>query len=316
MTIRPAHLEFGDTLGLISPASPPADPKDVDAAIAALEELGFKVKPGRNLRKRLGFLAGTDRERASDLMTMFFDKKVNGIVCLRGGYGTPRILPLLDYKAIRQNPKVFVGCSDITALLCAFLKKSNLNGFHGPMPVAFVRPEHPEFSRTGWLKAVTRPMAPGSICEGYEEETISILRRGMASGILVGGNLSLLAALMGTPFQPDFRDKILFLEDVDEKPYRIDRMLTQLLLSGALDRVAGIAIGVCKGCEDPKAATAGEFRQSAADVFKERVLPLKVPMVMGLPFGHIPFNATLPVGIMATLDANKGDLIITEPAVV
>lgn len=317
MNIRPRHLEAGDTLGLITPSSPPPDPKNVDECAAALEKMGFKVKIGRNARKRLGFLAGTDKERAADVMAMFTDKKVNGIVCLRGGYGTPRILPLLDYAAIHRNPKVFVGYSDITALHCAFLKKSNLVSFHGPMPAsAFTKKDYPEFSRSSWLNAITKPVAAGSICAGYKDDTISILRKGSASGQLIGGNLSLLAALMGTPFQPDFKGKILFLEDVDERPYRKDRMLTTLLLSGALKGVAGIAIGICLGCEDPNAAKTKEFRQSATDVFKDRLLPLKVPMVMGLPFGHVPHNATIPVGVKATLDANKGDLIITQSGVV
>ncbi len=316
MPILPKRLCPGDTLGLIAPASAPPDPKAVDGSVAALEQMGFKVKLGRHVRKRWGFLAGQDRERAADLMEMFTHPKVNGIVCLRGGYGSGRLLPLLDYPAIRKNPKVFVGYSDITSLHCAFLKKSNLLTFHGPSVAAhFTEKDFPEFSRLSWLNMLMQPIAAGSLCTGYDGKTVSVVSRGRVSGELIGGNLSLLVTMLGTPYQPSFRGKLLFLEDVDEKPYRMDRMLTHLLNAGLLQQVAGIAVGICHECFDPKAKAAGEYRQTLEDVFKERLKPLKVPVVLGLPFGHVPHNATLPVGGRATLDANRGNLIITHPAV-
>jgi muramoyltetrapeptide carboxypeptidase len=154
-----------------------------------------------------------------------------------------------------------------------------------------------------------------SINQGYDGDTVSILRRGKASGQLIGGNLSLLCALMGTPYQPSFREKIIFLEEVDEKPYRVDRMLTQLLNAGVLQQAAGIAVGVCERCEDPKAKTTREYRQTLDDVLRERLRPLKIPVVIGLPFGHGQHNATLPFGGRATLDADAGDLILTSAAV-
>jgi muramoyltetrapeptide carboxypeptidase len=160
-----------------------------------------------------------------------------------------------------------------------------------------------------------QPSAPGSICAGYKRNTLTILRRGVVSGPLVGGNLSLLCSTLGTPYQPSFKHHILFLEDLDELPFRFDRMLTQLLNASLLQQVAGIAIGINANCKDPTARHAKEYRQTLEDVFKERLLPLKVPIVAGLPFGHIPLNATLPVGVRATLDAVKGDLTIDEPAV-
>jgi muramoyltetrapeptide carboxypeptidase len=316
MPIIPERLHPGDTLALIAPASAPPDPKAVDESVAALEELGFKVKLGSNARKRWGFLAGNDRERAGDLMHSFTDRKVHGITCIRGGYGTPRLLPLLDYQAIRKNPKVFIGFSDITALHCAFLLKSNLLSFHGPMVAShFIKRDYPKFWRDSILKVVMEPAPAGSVCRGYAGKTVSVLHGGTASGELIGGNLSLLCAIMGTPYQPSFRKKLLFLEDLDEVPYRMDRMLTQLLIAGVLQQVAGVAVGICENCLDPKAKTAKEYRQTLEDVFKERLAPLKVPVVIGLPFGHVPHNATLPVGGRAVLDANKGDLIVTSPAV-
>jgi muramoyltetrapeptide carboxypeptidase len=316
MPTKPARLTYGDTIGIIAPASAPPDPKNIDRSVAALERLGFKPKLAPNVRRRWGFLAGSDRDRADDLMKMFDDRKVKAIICLRGGYGTARLLPRLDYRAIRANPKIFVGYSDITSLHCAFLAKSNLVSFHGPMLNSdFVKQDLPDFTLQSFLKTLMQPSAPGSIRAGYKKKTITILRRGIVSGPLMGGNITLLCAALGTPWQPSFKNQVLFFEDLDEVPYRFDRMLTQMLNAGLLQQVAGIAIGVNANCHDPKAKHAKEYRQTLEDVFKDRLLPLKVPVVAGLPFGHIPLNATLPIGVRVTLDALKGDLTIDEPAV-
>jgi len=316
MPTKPDRLNCGDTIGIVAPASAAPDPKNIDRSVAVLERLGFKARLAPNVRKRWGFLAGSDRDRASDLMKMFADRKVKAILCVRGGYGTARLLPLLDYQAIRANPKIFVGYSDVTSLHCAFLVKSNLVSFHGPMLDSdFVKQSLPDFTLQSFLKILMQPCSPGSICDGYKKKTVTILRRGVVSGPLMGGNISLLCATLSTPYQPSFKNRILFFEDRDELPYRFDRMLTQLLNAGLLQQVAGIAIGVNPNCKDPKARNAREYRQTLEEVLKERLLPLKVPIVAGLPFGHIPLNATLPVGVRATLDAVKGDLTIDESAV-
>ncbi len=316
MPTKPAHLESGDTVGIITPASAPPNPKTIERSISAIEELGFKPRLGRHARKRWGFLAGSDRDRAADMMQMFTDRRVKGIICLRGGYGTARLLPLLDFGLIRKNPKVFVGYSDITSLHCAFLTKAGLVSFHGPMLNSdFINSSCPGFTIRSFLRSVQDPKPAGSICDGGSRRQVRVLRRGIASGRLVGGNLSILCSSLGTPYQPSFQDAILFCEDVDEVPYRFDRMLTQLLNSGQLTQVVGIAIGVNKNCRDPKARKTSEYRQTVEDVFRERLLPLGVPIVSGLPFGHVLRNATLPVGVLATLDGNTGDLIITEAAV-
>ncbi len=316
MLIRPKHFEPGDTIGIVAPASAPPDPKTIERSVAALEALGFKAKLARYARQRRGFLAGHDRERAADLMSMFTDRQVKAILCVRGGYGTARLLPRLDYRAIRANPKIFVGYSDITSLHCAFLGKAGLISFHGPMLNSdFVRDDLPAFTRQSFLRVLTKTEAAGSIAEGYGRKNIKALRRGVARGQLIGGNLSLLCTTIGTPWQPSFRGRILFFEDVSEPPYRFDRMLTHLLNCGLLQQVAGIAIGVNHDCDDPKAKRTREYRQSLEEVFAERLLQLKVPVVMGLPFGHVPHNATLPVGGRALLNGDTGDLLITEPAV-
>jgi muramoyltetrapeptide carboxypeptidase len=193
--------------------------------------------------------------------------------------------------------------------------KSNLITFHGPMLNSdFAHDAMPAFTTQSFLRTLMRPEAPGDIAVGYKGR-VKTLHGGVANGQLIGGNLTLLCASLGTPWQPPFRDRILFLEDLDEVPYRMDRLLTQLLNAGLLQQVAGIAIGLNKGCEDPTASKAKEYRQTLEDVFRERLLPLKVPVVMDLPFGHVPCNATLPVGAHVTLDATNGRLIIGEPAV-
>lgn len=315
--LKPRRLNPGDTIGIVAPASAPPNPAAIDRSVEVLESLSFKVKLAPNVRKRWGFLAGSDRDRASDLMKMFSDRRVNAIICVRGGYGTARLLPLLDYQVIRANPKIFLGYSDITSLHCAFLARSGLISFHGPMLNSdFIKDNLPAFTRQSFLRTLMAPTAPGSICQGYKTKTVRVLRRGKAAGPLIGGNISILCASLGTPYQASFRNSILFFEDLDEVPYRFDRMLTHLLNAGLLQQVAGVAIGINKNCKDPKAKTATEYRQTVEDVFKERLLPLKVPVVLGLPFGHIRYNATLPVGAHVMLDADAGDLVICESAVV
>lgn len=316
MPVKPARLKHGGTLGIVAPASAPANPQNIDLGLAALQRLGFNPQPAKNLRKRWGFLAGTDQERAEDLMEVFADDSVDAIICFRGGYGASRLLPLLDYDMVRRHPKIFVGYSDITSLHCALLAKADLVSFHGPMLNSDLLKENiPAFTLDNFLRTLTQSEAPGSVCYGYNRNTIKVLAAGMVSGPLVGGNISILCASLATPYQPCFRDAILFLEDLDEEPYRFDRMLTQLLNAGLLQQVAGVAIGINKNCKDPKARRASEYRQTLEDVLKERLLPLGIPIVSGLPFGHVRHNATLPVGARATLDGDKGDLLITEPVV-
>ena len=313
--LKPDRINFGDTIGIIAPASAPPDPKAIDRAAEALERFGFKPKLAKNVRARLGFIAGTDRERATDVMAMFADKKVKAMICIRGGYGCGRILDRLDYNVIRRHPKILSGYSDITALHGALMKKAGLLSIHAPMVNgALADPNVPEFTKKSFFRTVMEAKPSDSICQGYEGKTVSSLRRGVAEGRLVGGNLSLICASLGTPFAPSFKGKILFIEDISERPYRLDRLLTHLWNAGIFDQVVGVAVGVNADCDEPKTKVK-EYQQSGADVVRERLSTLKVPVVIGLPFGHVDLNATIPVGIRARLDANKGDLIITESAV-
>jgi len=316
MLALPRRIGDGDTLGIVAPASAPPDSGTIDHAVEVLARLGFRAKLGANVRKRRGFLAGTDRERADDLMRMFKDPKVAGILCVRGGYGTARLLPRLDFELIRQHPKVFVGYSDITALHSALQRRSKILSFHGPMLNSDLAKEPcPPFTLEGFRRTLMRATPPGSILQSYQGPGVSIIRRGCASGRLVGGNLSILCSTLGTPYEPRFQDAILFLEDLEEPPYRVDRMLTQLILGKRLSQVSGVAIGIYHHCVDPKAGKVKEYRQTLEDVFSDRLRPLGIPVVTGLPFGHVRLNATLPVGARAILDAEKGDLIIPAPVV-
>jgi muramoyltetrapeptide carboxypeptidase len=314
--LKPERLCFGDTIAIVAPASPPPDPKAVDRAVEALERYGFKPKLGKYVRDRHGFLAGSDRDRAADVMEMFMDKSVKAIMCLRGGYGSARLLGRLDYEVIRRHAKIFSGFSDITSLHCAFAAKVNMISIHAPMLNSGLQARDvPEFTRASFFRTVMEPKPAGSICAGCEKKNVTILRGGAAEGHLIGGNLSVLCAAIGTPFEPSFKDRILFLEDIGEKPYRLDRMLTQLFNAGILRQLAGIAVGVNRDCEDTKNPEVKEYRQTSADVIKERLSELGMPVVTDLPFGHVPLNATIPVGAHARLDADNGDLIITEAAV-
>ncbi len=314
--LKPERLNFGDTIGLIAPASAPPDPQAIDRAVAALEGYGFKVRLAPNVRARLGFLAGIDRERAADVMAMFTDKKVKAIHCLRGGYGVTRILERLDFKTIARHPKIFSGYSDITALHLALQKYCKFVSFHAPMVNgALAAPDVPEFTKKSFFRTTMAAQPPGSISGGCPENKIEILRRGTAEGEVIGGNLSLICASLGTPFAPSFKRKIIFFEDISERPYRLDRMLTQLLNAGIFSQVAGVAVGVNHDCDEKKKNPAGEYQQSGADVVRERLSTLRVPVVIGLPFGHVDLNATIPCGARALLDGKKGDLVISEAAV-
>lgn len=314
--LRPPRLEPGDLIGLAAPASPLPQPTDLDRAVARLEALGFRVLPARHLLRRRGYLAGTDRQRAADLHQLVRDRRIKAILSLRGGYGCARLLPWLDPRLFREHPKILVGYSDLTALHCALLNHAQLITFHGPMAVPdFARPDLPNFTVQSFLRLLTRPEPYGSLRDHAPAPAPRILRPGRAVGPLLGGNLTVLVSTLGTPWQPDFRGRILVLEEVGEPPYRVDRLLTQLLNAGLLQQVAGIAVGVCERCEEPVASTSDEPRPTLQDVWKDRLGPLRKPVVLGLPFGHTPCNATLPLGARAELDADRGDLILTEPAV-
>ena len=316
--LRPRRLAPGQTIGMVAPSAAPNEPERIRFAIDTVESLGFKVKPGAHLYDRDGYLAGSDAARAADLNAMFADDGVDAIWCVRGGYGASRILPALDYALMRQKPKALIGYSDITALHMAIHRHAGLVTFHGPVAFrAFTPYSLGELKRVLWTGETPVRLGgppPFEVREGRVdwENRVATLVPGKARGRLLGGNLCLMSHLCGTPYFPDLRGAILFLEDVEEAYYRIDRMLTQLWLSGALAGVAGVAFGKFTNC-DPSAF----FLQNRPleDILAERCRALGVPAVSGIMVGHIEDQTTLPVGCLAELDADAGTLTLLEPGV-
>jgi len=299
---KPRALSAGDEVGLIAPSGAVRDLAQVGKAVAAIERLGFKVRVGESCRASYGYLAGADQGRADDVNAFFADPSVSGIVCMKGGYGTPRILDALDYELIARNPKVFVGYSDITGMHLALNSLASLVTFHGPMGISGVLVEGEEYSTRSWLAALTEAAPLGEIRNPSSSPPLGVLVPGTARGELVGGNLSLIAATMGTSYEIDAAGKILFFEDIDERPYRVDRMLTQLRLAGKFDDCAGIVLGDWNNCK----AEGGEPSLSLEEIFRDVIAPAGKPTIMGLRAGHCSPAATLPLGVEAVLEAGAG----------
>ncbi|MBZ0184343.1 MAG: LD-carboxypeptidase [Melioribacteraceae bacterium] len=309
--IKPPRLKAGDTVGLVSPAGFLSE-KSLNESIENMEKLGFKVKVGKNVLERNGYLAGTDQQRADDINEMFRDESVNAIVCTRGGYGVARMLHLLDYDAIKNNPKILIGYSDITALLYGIFSQTGLIAFHGPVATS----TFDEFS-TKYFEKVLMNNSEKTLLPMYEEhqEDSYIIRSGHAKGKLVGGNLSIVVSLIGTPYDVDLTDKILYLEEVREEPYRIDRFLTQLISSGKLKDAAGIAMGVFRNCEIDPDRPSFERSFTLKEVLFDRLFDLGIPVVYGLSFGHIANKYTLPFGIEAELNTTEKSITLLENTV-
>jgi len=313
--LKPARLEPGMTVGLIAPASASNNRQHVYMAIDVLKSLGYRVKEGKHLYRRTQYLAGSDAERAEDINAAFRDPEIDGIFTLTGGYGTMRTLPHLDYGMIRKNPKVIIGYSDITGLLLGLYAKTGLVGFHGPVASSMFS----DYTLAEYKKVVVNPQQRAVIGsppqvdypEGQTERSNRLMQfhGGTARGRLIGGNLSLLSPLVGTPYQPDFDGAILFLEDVNEAFYRLDRMLTHLLLAGILEQVSGIVMG--KFTKIPEEGNSFNLEE----IIEQLLVPLGIPVVRGLMIGHVTDKTTVPIGVEAELDGEAGTLTLLEPAV-
>ncbi len=309
--LKGKKLQKGDTIGLIGPSGAVREEGAVDRAIAYMQELGFKVKVGESAHARYGYLSGTDEVRARDVNAMFADPEVDAIVCTRGGYGTMRMLDLLDYDVIRKNPKVFVGFSDITAMHIAFLEKCGLVTFHGPMATRWEAEFADGFTQPAFLGAVMQPKPLGNLINapGYHER--ATVNPGSAEGMLVGGNLSLIAGTIGTPYEIDTKDRILFIEEIGERTYCVDRMLTQLRLAGKFEDCAGIVFGDFNDCpvEYP------EFGLTLEEVIRDVAATCGKPVFTGLQAGHVSPKITLPFGVRCRMDADACTLEVLESAV-
>ncbi len=323
--IKPKRLKIGDTVGLIAPAGY-VDEAEFQKAVQNIKDLGFNPKVGKNTQKRYGFLAGTDKERLEDLHWAFNDAELKAIWCIRGGYGVTRILPNIDFNLIKKNPKIIIGYSDITALLLAIHQNTGLVTFHGPGGSS----TYSDYAKNHVLNVLTNPSAPYKIevspdnkakeSELYKTE---IITKGKCRGQLIGGNLSLLGAMAGTPFAlKDTKGKLLFIEDVNEPPYKVDRMLTQLSQTIDMRQLAGIALGVFEDSSTRRRPTAETPtpppipQTTLIEVLKDRLGNLGIPVIYGLSFGHIRDQFTLPIGIEAELDTENATMTFLESGVV
>ncbi len=304
-------LQFGDTIGFVAPSGAVREDGAIERAAAETERMGFKVQFGASNHGRYGYLAGNDEARARDVNDMFRDDTVDAIFCLRGGYGAMRILDLIDYEAIRANPKIFVGFSDVTALHIAMLNRAGLVTFHGPMPTAnWANGPLDDFSRDALYQVLMRAEPAGMLPNPpeYPRQTIA---SGTAEGQLVGGNLMLVTSSLGTPWEIDTKGRILFLEEVGEKTYCVDRMLTQLRLAGKFDDCKGVVFGNFNNCN----VEYEQFGLTLDEIIQDVVVPSGKPVMGGLRCGHCRPNLTLPFGVRCRLDADAQTLDVLESAV-
>jgi len=313
--IKPPRLRNGDTIALVTPGSYITE-QEKEESINNLCGLGFKVIYTDRLMQKNGYFSATDKERAADLNEIFERKDVQGIMCARGGYGCARILPYLDYDLIEDNPKALVGFSDVTALQYAIYKKSDLITFHGPVSIS----SFSSFSVENFKSVLLNPsreleLENSKTGNNNNPYGITVISEGKAEGELVGGNLSIIVSMIGTEYDIDFSDKIVFIEEFLEEPYRVDRMLTQMIQAGKFENAAGIALGVFKLCEPNNTNPAFKDSFSLIEVLKDRLGNLGIPVIYGLSFGHVADKFTLPFGIHAELNAETKQLKLLESAV-
>jgi len=309
-TTIPLKLSPGDTIGIVSPGSPMATEKLANG-IKYLEGLGYKIVQGENVHEKRGYLAGADKKRAEDINRMFDNSDIKAIFCSRGGYGSPRLLDLIDYDIIRQNPKIFVGYSDLTTLELAIWHKTGLVTFSGPMVAVEMAKGIDTYTAEQFWQTISKPNLKGQI-HNPQGKKLNTLVGGKANGRLLGGCLSTITSLLGSRYLPDFRGALLFLEDIDEEPYRLDRYLAQFRICGILNEVSGIIFGDFIDCKssDPEKPTL-----TLEEVLHDYTADLGIPVVSGLAYGHSDVKTTMPVGAKAMLDADNGLFEITEAVI-
>ncbi|MBD2664409.1 peptidase U61, LD-carboxypeptidase A [Richelia sinica FACHB-800] len=303
--IKPPRLQVGDTIGLISPGGM-VEVKDVEKAKQALMNLGLNIKTGVHILDRYGYLAGTDAHRAQDINTMFADPSVKAIIAMRGGWGCNRILPLLNYPLMRAHPKIILGYSDITSLLLAIYHRCRLITFHGPVATSTWN----QFTISNLQKILFNAEAVTLENNDGKEGKLSIINLGTAKGKLMGGNLSVLTAMLGSSYLPTWKNTILFVEDIGEDIYRIDRMLTQLKNAGILNQINGFIFGQCTNCQ-----LGEEPSLTLQQVLQDHIRPLKIPAWYGSMIGHIQDKFTLPIGLEVEIDAATGTIKLLDSPV-
>ena len=309
--IKPFKLPPGAKIGVVSPASRPLYEEKLYQGVNYLKKLGYEVFESKHVLDQKGYLAGEDSARVQDLNEMFNNPELDAVICSRGGYGTPRIIDQIDFEAIKRNPKIFMGYSDITSLSLAIWKKTGLVTFSGPMVAVEMGNGIDLFTEKHCWNMLTSTKPVGRLSEP-DNFPIEIYRQGKAEGILLGGCLSLINVLLGTPYIPDFTGAILFIEDIGEEPHGVDRYLAQLKLAGILDKVSGIVLGQFLDCQP------GEPDKPSLElkeIFDDYFLSLKIPIISNFAYGHGAIKHTMPFGIKAAIDTENGGLFITEEAV-
>ncbi|WHO39940.1 LD-carboxypeptidase [Sphingobium sp. AP49] len=313
--IRPPRLREGDVVGLIEPAGFTDDAFDLDLVKETIVAMGLKPKAAPHLVERYGYLAGKDADRAADVNAMYADPEVKAVFAVRGGWGCARMLPYLDFKTIRANPKLLTGFSDITALHLAFAARAGFTTIHGPNAASsWGKLSWNAFHALAFEGATPTYANPVGTDDRLVQRSgrIRTFGKGRASGRLLGGNLTVLCALLGTPWLPDFDGAILFVEDTNEAEYRVDRMLTQLSLAGVLPKLAGFVFGQCTSCNAADVSYGGF---TLSEVLQQHLTPLGIPAFQGALFGHIANQFSLPVGVRAEIDADAGTIRLLESAV-
>lgn len=310
--LKPKALRKGDVIGLVAPAGAVWDRERIERSVRYLEGVGYRVEVGANSRSNDGAFSGTDEQRAADLNGMLRDPRVRAVFALRGGYGTPRILNRIDYAAVRRDPKIVVGYSDITALQLALYRKTGLVSFSGPLAAVELAGSPDPFTEEHFWRALTSRKALGKF-PVPDEDPVAIGNPGTAEGPLLGGCLSLVVSLTGTPYLPSLKGAVLVFEEVHETFHRVDRMLTQLRLGGVLEKSAGIVLG--KFTKMAAADSAHPFHELPA-VLAAVFEGIDRPRLYNFPYGHVPRKVTVPWGVRARLDAKRGTLTLLEGAVV
>jgi len=310
--IKPKRIVKGSTVGIIAPGTNVPDPDDISKAIEVLDYFGLKYKVAASLESGTGYKSRTPAERAQDFNNMFSDGEIDAVFCIRGGYGSSQILDLIDYESVQSHPKVFLGYSDITSMHTAIFKKTGLITFHGPVLLSqFTNYTLENFNRVFFEDDeyinLNNPSQKNGLREQFHIRTI---QSGIATGRLLGGNLSLISSLSGTKYQPEFVGAIVYLEDVGEAPYRIDRMLNQLKMSSILDGINGIIFGKCEDCDAGTSQSTWDL--SLGEVLDNYIKPLKVPSFYGLMIGHTSNQLTLPNGCLVEINADKGNVKLKE----
>ncbi len=302
--IKPERLRAGDRICVVSPASPTLTKTYYERGNAALDAMGYHVVPGRHVRDRRLLFAGDAKVRAADINNAFRDRRIKAIICVRGGCGTAQMLPYIDFSAVLRNPKIFVGYSDITSLQLAIFQRTGLVTFYGPMVSTDFGKQLAGYTRENFFKMLTNTGEMIELKNPPKKEMITIVP-GKAAGRLTGGCLSIVVASLGTPYEIDTKDKVLFFEDIDEKPHRIDRYLTQLLQAGKLTQARGIIFGTFPQCSYTVRDNYYKYNVALLDIIRERTVPLRIPCIYGLQFGHVRSKLTIPFGAAATLDATN-----------